>query len=80
MSKDTKYEAKAVTTQIKATSRIAIKIRDNYYTIEYSEERSIPTDLPTVDIELERQALWDDVNDIVDSQAEDVIKAFKNKS
>ena len=70
------YESKAITTKITATSRVAIKIKDNYYTTEYSEERTIP-DVEGVDIEEERRLLFDDVNSIVDSQCEDIIKTFK---
>ena len=70
------YESKAIVTTIKATSRVAIKIKDNYYTVEYTEERAIP-DVDGIDVERERQILWADVNDIVDAQAEDIVKTFK---
>ena len=72
------YESKALVTKITATSRVAIKIRDNYYTVEYSEERAIP-DIEGVNVEAERVALFDTVNNIVDTQAEDIIKTFQNK-
>ena len=72
------YEVKGVTTKITATSRVAIKIRDNYYTVECSEERSIP-DVEGVDIEKERQALFDDVNATVDGQIEDIYNTFNKK-
>ena len=71
-----KYESLALVTKISAISRVAIKIRDNYYTVEYSEERSIP-DIDGVDVELERKLLWDDVNKTVDAQAEEIVKSFK---
>jgi hypothetical protein len=70
------YQSKAKITSIKATSRASIKIRDNFYTLEYSEERVIP-DLPDVDIIKEKEILWDAVNAEVDAQIEDVIKSFK---
>lgn len=73
------YESKAIVTTIKATSRNAIKIGDNYYTVEYSEERTIP-DVDGVDIEMERNLLFDDVNNIVDKQSEDIISAFSKNS
>ena len=72
------YEVKGKTTKITATSRVAIKIKDNYYTVEYSEERSINEDENT-DMEKERQCLFDDVNAVVDAQAEDIIKTFQKK-
>ena len=73
--------SKAVTTSIKATSRASIKIRtknggENYYTVEYSEERSIPTDVE-VDLDEERAELWDAVNDTVDDQCEQILKTFR---
>ena len=72
------YEVKGITTKITATSRVAIKIKDNYYTVECSEERSIP-DVEGVDIDKERQALFDDVNATVDGQIEDIYNTFNKK-
>lgn len=69
------YEPKAVITTIKATSRASLKIRDNYFTVEYTEERVIP-DVEGVDIEQEKLALWDAVNTEVDNQAELLEKTF----
>lgn len=70
------YVSKALPTTIKATSSCTIKIRDNFYKIEYSEERTIPSDVE-VDMEMERQLLFDDVNTVVDGQAEDILKTFR---
>ena len=72
------YEVKGISTKITATSRVAIKIKDNYYTVECSEERSIPY-VEGVDIEKERQALFDDVNATVDGQIEDIYNTFNKK-
>lgn len=72
------YEVKGVPTKITATSRVAIKIKDNYYTVECSEERAIP-DVDGVDIERERQALFEDVNTTVDDQIADIYDTFKKK-
>lgn len=69
-------ESKAVVTTIKATSRASIHIKDNFYTVEYSEERSIP-DIDGVDLDLEREALWSDTNKVVDNQCEEIIKTFR---
>lgn len=68
------YKQKAVTTKITAVSRCAVKIRDNFYTIEYSEERSVPE--VDVDLDQERKMLWDDVNTVVDDQITDIIRTF----
>jgi hypothetical protein len=67
------YVSKAVVTEISATSRVAIKVRDNFYTVEYTEKRAIP-DVDGIDIEAERVALFDAVNGVVDAQAEDIIR------
>ena len=67
------YTPKAVVTKISATSRVAIKVRDNFYTVEYTEERAIP-DVDGIDVEAERVALFDAVNGVVDAQAEDIIR------
>ena len=68
-------ESMAITTSIKATSRVAIKIKDNFYTVEFSEERLIPD--KSADMEFERQVLWDDVNTCVDNQCAEILKTFK---
>lgn len=70
------YTQKAVTTTIKATSRASVKIRDNFYTLEYCEERVIP-DIEGVDLEEEKALLWETVNSEVDKQIEDVWNAMK---
>jgi CTP:phosphocholine cytidylyltransferase-like protein len=70
------YESKAIIKTIKATSRASVKVGESYYTVEYSEERIIP-DIEEVNIEEERQLLWDDVNAECDNQIEDILKTFK---
>lgn len=72
------YEQKAVTTTIKATSRASVKLGNDFYTLEYSEERVIP-DLEGVDIEEERRILWDVCNKEVDVQIQDIVDAIKGK-
>ena len=67
------YVSKASVTEISATSRVAIKVRDNFYTVEYTEKRAIP-DVEGLDIDAERLALFDAVNGVVDAQAEDIIR------
>lgn len=71
----------AKTTKITATSRSAVKIRDNYYTIELSEERTLPSDIELSDDELtrEKRDLFDSVNMEVDRQIEDIVNTFRNK-
>ena len=70
------YESKAIITTIRANSKVTLKIRDNFFSVEYSEERTIP-DVEGVDIEAERRCLFEDVNAIVDEQAEEIRKTFK---
>lgn len=72
MSNDTNYVSKAITTQIKATSRVSTKIRDEFYTMEYTEERTIPQ-VEGIDLEKERKLLWDLVNSEVDNAMNDTI-------
>lgn len=69
------YEVKGIPTKITATSRCAIKIKDNYYTIELSEERKLPEE--NVDINSEYKALFDSVNDEVDRQMQEILQTFK---
>lgn len=71
------YESKAKTTKIVATSRAAIKIKESYYTVEYSEERTVP-DVEDIDLAQERKILWDEVNAVVDDQCASIIETFKS--
>ena len=74
------YESKATTTKITASGRRSIGIQNRtsteYYTIEYTEERSIPED---ADIEKERTFLWDACNEEVDNQISDILEIYKTK-
>lgn len=62
------------TTVIKCSSRASVKIKDNFYTIEYGEERTLD---PEDNIEEERKMLWDDCNGEVDTQVEEILRQFK---
>jgi len=70
------YESKAKVTEISAISRVALSIKNNYYTVEYSEKRTLP-DVDDVNIEAERELLWNDVNATVDNQANEILKTFR---
>lgn len=70
------YTSKAKISKISATSRASVKIRDSYFTLEYTEERVIP-EIEGVDIEAERALLWQTVNDQVDNQVNETIAAVK---
>lgn len=60
----------ATTTKIEAHSRLSVKIRDNFFTFEYIEERDVPHSLTDEDLAHEREQLWDTVNAEVDKQVE----------
>ena len=66
----------AKTTLISASSSVTIKIKDNYYKVEYKEEREL---CEGDNVDFERQSLWDDVNTTVDTQAEDIVRTFNRK-
>lgn len=70
------YESLAKITVISATSRASIKIKDNYFTVEYHEERAIP-DIDGVQIDKERELLWNTVNNECDNQIEEISQTFK---
>ena len=62
------------TTTIKASSRASIKVGDSFYTVEWTEERTVA---PGDDLEEERANLWDTANNEVDNQIKDILTAFK---
>ena len=73
---ENEYQSKAVVTTIKATSKVTLKIKDNFFSVEYTEERTIP-DVEGIDIDKERKILFDDVNATVDDQASEIRNTFK---
>lgn len=73
---ESKYVSHAVPTKISATSRCSVHIKDNYYTIEVSEERSI-NEANGINMDKEYELLFEQVNSVVDKQCEDIIKTFK---
>lgn len=68
------YEPKAKPTMIHFVSRASVKIKDNFYTVEYGEDRQV--DYDKVDIVEERKALIETCNLQVDSQIEEILKTF----
>lgn len=64
------------TTVIKATSRVSTKLKDNFYTFEYGEERSIDEG---DDIEQAREELWATCNEEVDKQVEEIVEIIRKQ-
>ena len=74
------YESQAVTTSIQAHSRISVKLNDTFYTFEFVETREFPVDLideGRIDLNKERELLWDNVHAQVDKQVQDVVEMLK---
>lgn len=61
---------------IKYSSRVSTKIKDNYYTFDYGEERTV---LEDENVDKEIKNLIDDCNAIVDSQVEEVYNLLVRK-
>lgn len=72
------HEIKGMVAKISATSRCAIKIKDNFYTVEASEERVFPNG-EELDMDLEYSALFDSVNTVVDNQMNEILDTFGKK-
>jgi hypothetical protein len=70
------YKIVGKTVSIKFTSRASVKVNDSFYTVEACEERMIP-DIEGVDIEKEKEALWDSVNSECDSQIQEILRTFR---
>lgn len=69
----TEYKYKGKTTKITISSRASVNIGKNYYTFEYSEEKSFPKGDKELDIEKERELMWLDANREVDNQIKETI-------
>ena len=61
---------------IKYSSRVSTKIKDNYYTFDYGEERTV---LEDENVDKEIKNLIDDCNAVVDSQVEEVYNLLVRK-
>ena len=70
------YVQKGVTTEITAVSRVSVKIKDNFYTFEFSETRSMPK---TANLAKEKELLWEECHSQVDAQLRDVLELNANK-
>ena len=66
-----------MTTTIKISSRASVKVGESFYTVEYTEERTVRPDSTTPEIEEQRANLWNVCNNEVDKQIEDIMKMYK---
>lgn len=67
------YKYKGKTTKITISSRASVNIGKNYYTFEYSEEKSFPKGDKELDVEKERELMWQTANREVDNQIKETI-------
>jgi hypothetical protein len=70
------YTTHTTPTEISATSRCALKIKDTYYTVEASESRRV-VEAEGIDLDKEYELLFDEINSVVDKQCSDIIKGTK---
>lgn len=70
------YVQQAKTVKISGTSKLTIQIKGNYYSFSFSEERELPEDDSRVNIEKERELLWDTLNLEVDNQVQEALKLY----
>lgn len=71
------YRQQAKVIKILGTSKATVQIKNNYYSFSYSEERELPEDQSRVDIEKERELLWETLNSEVDNQINEIMKLYK---
>jgi hypothetical protein len=70
------YTTHTIPTEISATSRCALKIKDTYYTVEASESRHV-VEAEGIDLDKEYELLFAEINSVVDKQCSDIIKGTK---
>lgn len=63
------YTPQGITTSIKAESGVSIETKKGWYRVAFTEERIVPE---SADIEKEKEALWQAVNNEVDRQIDDI--------
>lgn len=67
------------TVSIKFVSRASVCIDKNYYTFEASVEKVCPESYTEEEYEQAKQELWDEVNNEVDNQVEEIVKLHNTK-
>lgn len=73
------YISKATTTKISAVSRASVKIGDSYYTFEFSAEKHFTNPDEDINVQLEKDILWEECHAEVDRQIEDISNYLKKK-
>ena len=66
----------ARTTTIRATNRMSLKIKDNYFTVEWCEERVLPEDTTEEELKKARSDLWNTCVQECENQCEDIRRAY----
>lgn len=70
------YVQQGKTIKISALSKATVQVKNNYYSFSYGEERELPDDQSHVNLEKERELLWNSLNAEVDKQIEDILKIY----
>lgn len=65
------------TVSIKFVSRASVCIGKNYYTFEAAIEKVCPENYTDEEYNQAKQELWDEVNNEVDNQVEEIDNLFK---
>lgn len=73
-----RYVPKGKTTVISADIKMTIMVRNNYYSVAGHEERSIP-DTEDVDIQKEWQFLYEELQDTVSLELQEIKDSLKIK-
>ena len=73
--------ANFITKEISVTSRASVKIKDSFYTVEYSETQLVdsPEDLTEAELKAARLNLWNTAHSEVDNQIEDIVRATNGR-
>ena len=70
------YIQQAKTIKISGTSKATVQVNNNYYSFSYGEERELPGDCSRVNLDKERELLWESLNSQVDKQVEEIVKLY----
>jgi len=67
------YVPQGVPTKITATSRMSVKLKEDFYTFEAIEERTLPEG--DINLDYEWAAIFESVNKVVDAQYSEAVDA-----
>ena len=75
------YESIGEVTKLTVSSRASVNIGKNYYTFEFTQEKSFPLSKYGMNFneDKEKELMWQEANAEVDKQINEIVEYYKNQ-